>query len=63
MKKDPLEIKKEQNHCTKATYTGINWGVNETEYMYLSYSFGIETMQFIQGGILYWTPKLTILWY
>jgi hypothetical protein len=31
MKKGPLEVKKEQNHCTKVTYTGINWGVSETE--------------------------------
>jgi len=49
MKKDPLEIKKEQNHCTKATYTGINWGVNETEYIGIYRSFGIETSSFKEG--------------
>jgi hypothetical protein len=31
VKKGPLEVKKEQNHCTKVTYTGINWGVSKTE--------------------------------
>jgi hypothetical protein len=31
LKKGPLEVKKEQNHCIKVTYTGINWGVSETE--------------------------------
>ena len=31
VKNGPLEVKKEQKHCTKVTYTGINWGVSETE--------------------------------
>ncbi len=30
MKEGPLEVKKEQNYCTKVTYT-LNWGVSEIE--------------------------------
>jgi hypothetical protein len=31
MKKGPLEVMKEQNHCTKVAYAGINWGLSQTE--------------------------------
>ncbi len=31
VKKGPMEVKKEHNHCTKVTYTGLYWGVSETE--------------------------------
>ncbi len=31
VKKGLLGVKKEQNYCTKISYTGINWGVSETE--------------------------------
>ncbi len=37
-KRAPLEVKKEQSHCTKVTYTGLEWGV--------SGFFGIETSSF-----------------
>jgi hypothetical protein len=43
VKNGPLEVKKEQKHCTKVTSTGLYWGIG------MRFSFGIETGSFKEG--------------
>jgi hypothetical protein len=62
VKKGPLEVKKEQNpHCTKVTFTGVNWGVSKSE----SVCIVVPALRLVHSrkGSLLAPKKLTILWY